>query len=209
MYQGEKLNSISHLVGTALSLIGFGALLTVGIQSEKPVLLASYLIFGTSLVLLYSMSTLYHSFPASNLKTTFKLLDHISIYLLIAGSYTPFMLVSMNGDSGNMILSLVWGLAAIGIASEVFLSGKAVKTIQIVIYLAMGWACTLDIEEMKHALSEEGFNWLFYGGVAYTGGIVFYIADKLSLLKHAHGIWHFFVLAGSTAHFVAIINYVK
>ena len=128
MYNGERLNSISHLVGAVLALMGSGALLTVAIQSRDPWIVASFSAFGASLVLLYTMSTLYHSFRSSRLKRLFKLFDHVSIYLLIAGTYTPFMLVTLRDGNGWLILSLVWALAGAGILSELFLSGRAVKT---------------------------------------------------------------------------------
>jgi hemolysin III len=209
MYYGEKLNSISHLVGSVFSLVAFGALLTVGIQTGEPRTTIGFSVFGLTLVLLYAMSTLYHSFEATGLKKVFKVLDHISIYLLIAGTYTPFMLISVNSSSGTMILSLVWALAVIGTLSEVLLSGRAVKVCQLVIYLAMGWACTLDLGSLRAALPEAGFLWLAVGGFIYTVGVIFYVVDKLHWLTHAHGIWHFFVLAGSACHFIAIIGYVR
>jgi hemolysin III len=209
MYYGEKLNSISHLVGAVFALIGLGALLSVSIQIGDPIIIVSFAVFGLSMVLLYTMSTLYHSFQAPELKRLFKLLDHVSIYLLIAGSYTPFMLVSLGDDSGRMILALVWGLALLGTASEIWLSGRAVKIGQVIVYLAMGWACSLDIDNLRAALPEAGFSWLVSGGLAYTAGVVFYVADKMNRLDHAHGIWHFFVLMGSVCHFIAIIAYVR
>ncbi|MGM0564664.1 MAG: PAQR family membrane homeostasis protein TrhA [Pseudomonadota bacterium] len=208
MYYGERLNAISHLVGAALALVGLGALLTVSIQSGDPWRIASFSVFGFTLVLLYTMSTLYHSFNPPRIKNVFKVLDHVSIYLLIAGSYTPFMLVLMRDPTGYTILALVWGLALIGIASEVFLRGKAVKVAQMVIYLAMGWACTIDLEGMRQAFPGAGYDWLVWGGLAYTGGVVFYILDKMNKLNHAHGIWHFFVLLGSACHFVTVLVYV-
>jgi hemolysin III len=209
MYYGEKLNSISHLVGSVFALIAFGALLALSIQTGDPRTIVGYNVFGLTLVLLYAMSTLYHSFRAPELKRVFRVLDHISIYLLIAGTYTPFMLIGVDSDKGNMILALVWSLAIIGIISEVLLSGKLVKTCQLIIYLSMGWACTLDFASLKAALPHEGFLWLAAGGVTYTAGILFYIVDKLGWLNHAHGIWHFFVLAGSTFHFIAVIGYLR
>lgn len=209
MYYGERLNSISHLVGAVLALVALGALLTVSIQIGDPWAITGFSVFGVSMVLLYTMSTLYHSFHPPHLKRIFKVLDHVSIYLLIAGSYTPFMLVSMRDGSGLMILGLVWGLAVVGILSELVLSGKAVKVGQLIIYVAMGWACTLDIDNLKAALPEQGFFWLLTGGIAYTAGITFYIIDKLRWFNHAHGIWHFFVLVGSASHFIAIIGYVR
>lgn len=208
MYYGEKLNSISHLVGSVFSLVALGALLTRSIQTGDPHTIIGFSVFGLTLVLLYAMSTLYHSFQAPRLKRLFKVLDHISIYLLIAGTYTPFMLVSVDSASGVKILALVWGLALIGTLSEIFLSGRAVKICQLIIYLAMGWACTLDLASLKSSLPEAGFLWLAAGGLIYTVGVIFYVLDKLRWLTHAHGIWHFFVLVGSACHFVAIMGYV-
>jgi hemolysin III len=173
------------------------------------VTLVSFVVFGITMVLLYTMSTLYHSFHPPELKRLFKVLDHVSIYVLIAGTYTPFMLVALGGTNGWLILGLVWGLALLGIVSEILLSGRAVKIGQLIIYLAMGWACSMDIDGLRAALPEAGFFWLVTGGLAYTFGVIFYVADKLNRLDHAHGIWHFFVLVGSTAHFIAIIAYVR
>ena len=209
MYYGEKLNSISHLVGAVFALIALGALLTVGIQTGDLLTIISFAVFGITMVLLYTMSTLYHSFHPPELKRLFKVLDHVSIYVLIAGSYTPFMLVGLGGTNGWLILGLVWGLALLGIVSEIVLSGRAVKIGQLTIYLAMGWACSMDIDGLRAALSEPSFFWLVTGGLAYTCGVVFYIADKLNRLDHAHGIWHFFVLVGSTAHFISVMALVS
>jgi hemolysin III len=209
MYYGERLNSISHLVGAVFALIALGALLTVAIQSGEPVVIFGFSVFGLTMVLLYTMSTLYHSFHPPELKRLFKVLDHVAIYLLIAGTYTPFMLITMGGDSGWAILALVWGLAFLGILSEVFLSGRAVKVGQVVIYLAMGWACSLDLGGLKEGLPAAGYDWLVVGGLAYTAGVVFYVLDKLNRLDHAHGIWHLFVLFGSSAHFISIIGFVR
>jgi len=209
MYYGEKLNSISHLVGAALALIGLGALLTVGVQSRDPWIVSSFAVFGLTLVLLYTMSTLYHSFHPPHLKQLFRILDHVSIYLLIAGTYTPFMLVSLRDGNGFLILAIIWLLAAAGILSEVLLSGRAVKIGQMVIYLGMGWACSFDFDSLVAALPQDGLHWLTAGGIAYTAGVVFYILDKMKRLEHAHGIWHLFVLAGSACHFVSVIGYVR
>jgi hemolysin III len=209
MYYGEKLNSISHLVGSVFSLVALGALLALSIPTRDPRIIVGYSVFGLTLVMLYAMSTLYHSFQAPRLKHVFKVLDHISIYLLIAGTYTPFMLISVNNSSGPLILALVWSLAVIGILSEILLSGRAVKICQLLIYLGMGWACTLDLAGLRDALPEAGFLWLAAGGVTYTIGVIFYILDKLDRLSHAHGIWHFFVLAGSVCHFIAVAGYVR
>ena len=209
MYYGEKLNSISHLVGATLALIGLGALLTVGVQSRDPWIISSFAVFGLTLVLLYTMSTLYHSFRPPHLKKLFRVLDHVSIYLLIAGTYTPFMLVSLRDGNGFLILGIIWLLAAAGILSEVLLSGRAVKVGQMSIYLGMGWACGFDFDSLAAALPEAGLQWLTAGGIAYTAGVAFYILDKMQRLNHAHGIWHLFVLAGSACHFVAVVGYVR
>jgi hemolysin III len=209
MYYGEKLNSISHLVGSVFSLVALGALLALSVQRNDPKTTLAYTVFGVTLVLLYAMSTLYHSFQAPRVKRIFKVLDHISIYLLIAGTYTPFMLVSVNNRSGYLILALVWALAAVGTLTEVLLRGRAVKICQLIIYLAMGWACTLDLDNLRAALPDTGFLWLAAGGIVYTVGVIFYVLDKLKWLTHAHGIWHFFVLLGSVCHFVAVAGYVR
>jgi len=209
MYYGEKLNSISHLVGAVLALVALGALITMGLAQPDPRVLVSFSVFGTAMVLLYTMSTLYHSFHPPQLKRLFQVFDHISIYLLIAGTYTPYMLVSLRDGNGWLIMGVIWILAGIGVLSEVFLTGRVVKVCQVVIYLTMGWACAFDFASLKAALPAAGLQWLIWGGLAYTSGVVFYILDKAKLLTHAHGIWHFFVLAGSICHFISIIAYVR
>jgi hemolysin III len=209
MYYGEKLNSISHLVGSVFSLVALGALLALSIQLNDPKTTLAYTVFGLTLVLLYAMSTLYHSFQAPRVKRIFKVLDHISIYLLIAGTYTPLMLVAVNNRNGMRILALVWALAAVGTLTELLFKGRAVKICQLIIYLAMGWSCTLDLDNLRAALPHIGFLWLATGGLVYTVGVIFYVLDKLKWLTHAHGIWHFFVLTGSVCHFVAIAGYVR
>jgi hemolysin III len=209
MYYGERLNSISHLVGAALALVGLGALLTVAIQSRDPWIISSFSVFGLTLVLLYTMSTLYHSFHPPRLKDLFQLFDHVAIYLLIAGTYTPYMLVSLRDGNGFLILTIIWALALAGILSEIFLSGRAVKLGQMMIFLGMGWACSFDFASLKEALPEAGLWWLTAGGLAYTFGVVFYVLDLMNRLTHAHGIWHFFVLTGSACQFVSVIGYVR
>ncbi len=209
MYYGEKLNAISHLVGAVLALVGMGSLITVSLQVRDPWVISSFCLFGFTLVLLYTMSTLYHSFHPPHLKRIFKVLDHVSIYLLIAGTYTPYTLVLMRDGSGWIIFAAVWTLALAGILSELWLSGRAVKVGQMLIYLGMGWACSFDLGSLRAEIAPAGFWWLTVGGIAYTTGVVFYILDKMKRLTHAHGIWHFFVLAGSACHFVSVIGYVR
>jgi len=208
MYYGEKLNSITHLVGAVLALIGFGALLTISIQEQNPRLVLSFTVFGLTLILLYTMSTLYHSFHSARLKKIFQKLDHVSIYLLIAGTYTPYMSVSLRESNGLIMLILIWVLAVIGLLLDIFLP-KRIEWLQILIYLVMGWVCTLNYTELQAALPIAGMVWLTAGGIAYTAGIVFYVLDDMKKLRHAHGIWHLFVLSGSICHFISIAAYIR
>jgi hemolysin III len=209
MYHGERLNSISHLLGMIFALMASGALLTVSLRINTTPALIGFNVFGITMVLLYTISTIYHSVREPQLKRKLKILDHISIYLFIAGTYTPLMLVSLSQGNGWLILSSVWGLAVLGIAAELLLSGRVVKICQVISYLGMGWVCSFDLDNVRAALPEEGFFWLLTGGIAYTAGIVFYVLDKLNCLTHAHGIWHFFVLAGSVSHFICVIGFVR
>ena len=209
MYYGEKLNSITHLVGTVLSLIGFGALLTISIQTNDVWVITSFSIFGFTLVLLYTMSTLYHSFQSYQLQTFFNLMDRIAIYLLISGTYVPYMLVSLREGNGFLILGIVWSLALIGILSEIFLKGKSIKIGQMLIYLGMGWACSFDLSSLREAIPSIGYFLLIIGGVSYTIGVIFYVLGEMEKLTYAHGIWHFFVLLGSACHFISILGYVR
>lgn len=208
MYYSEKFNSITHLVGAVFALMGLGALIAVGILQNNALLFIGYLTFGLTLVMLYSFSTLYHSLKHPLPKRIFQKLDHISIYLLIAGTYTPFTLVTLIESQGLLILILVWSLAIIGILLELFMK-RRIEWLQLAIYLIMGWMVMLDFGALKAVLPTAGLYWLTIGGIAYTAGIIFYILDDKNLLRHAHGIWHLFVLAGSTCHFIAIIGYVR
>ncbi|GAB1257803.1 PAQR family membrane homeostasis protein TrhA [Aurantivibrio plasticivorans] len=208
MYHGEKFNSISHLVGAILALVGFGGLLTVAINTGDTATIISFAVFGATLVLLYTMSTLYHSFHPPRLKRVFRKFDHLTIYLLIAGTYTPYMMVSIGDSAGYGMLALVWGLAFIGVAIEL-LSPKRIEALQIIIYLFMGWVCVFHFSTLVENVGKAGVIWLATGGVAYTVGVVFYILDHADRLRHAHGIWHLFVLVGSLTHYVSIVGYVR
>ncbi len=208
MYHGEKLNSITHLVGSALAFMAFGALLSVSIPLGNPWMIASFSVFGATLVLLYTMSTLYHSFYPPKLKKLFQKMDHVSIYLLIAGTYTPYMLVSLREGSGPQLFAVVWGLAAVGIWLELRESRRN-ERLQLFIYLLMGWLAVLVWDNLRVAISTPGVMWLTGGGIAYTFGIIFYVMDHKGKLQHAHGIWHLFVLLGSACHFISIILYVR
>ena len=208
MYYTEKFNSISHLVGAVFSLIGFGALLTVAIQQNKWQIYLSFITFGLTLIVMYSFSTLYHSFSKPQIKSIFQKLDHIAIYLLIAGTYTPFALVTLYDSKGILILITEWSLALIGIALELKLK-KRIQVLQLTIYLLMGWLIAIDITALQTNLSSTGVFWLVFGGIVYTVGIVFYVLDDKKVLKHAHGIWHLFVLVGSFSHFISVIGFVR
>ena len=208
MYYSEKFNSITHLVGGVLSIMGLGALITVAVQQQDVLLFTGFLIYGLTLVMLYSVSTLYHSFKNPFVKRVFQKLDHIAIYLLIAGTYTPFMLVTLIDGNGIWILVSVWGLAIIGIALELSINNR-IQALQIVIYLIMGWLVVIDFDALKEMLPETGIYLLTVGGLAYTVGIIFYVLDHKQVLRHSHGIWHLFVLAGSFFQFLAIIIYVR
>jgi hemolysin III len=208
MYYGERFNSISHLVGAVLALMGFGALLTLSIQSGEPEVIVSFTIFGLTLVLLYTMSTLYHSFHPPSLKKIFRKLDHVTIYLLIAGTYTPYLAVSLGDSTGYGMLAAIWLLALLGLLIDV-LSPRRLIALQISIYLFMGWICLFRFSAFASMIPAPGLLLLSIGGFAYTIGIVFYLLDKTNRLTHAHGIWHLFVLVGSATHFASIAGYVR
>lgn len=204
MYHGERLNSITHLLGAVIALAGLVSLVIVASMKGDVWRIVSFSIYGTSLFLLYLFSTIYHSTKGS-LKILFKKLDHIGIYLLIAGSYTPFVLISLNGAWGWSLFGVIWGLALIGSLLDCYSTDKR-RVIQLTIYVVMGWIALIAYQPLIEALSMSGFLWLLGGGLFYSFGIVFYIMDKKQF--HFHGIWHMFVLAGSAAHYYTVMNYV-
>ena len=204
MYHGEKFNAITHLAGALLALAGAVVLIVLAAQEGDPWRVVSVSIYGATLVLLYSFSALYHSLRG-RAKNVLRELDHHSIYLLIAGSYTPFCLVTLRGPWGWSLFGVVWGLAVLGSLQELWLKNSA-RILSVVIYIVMGWVALVALVQLLHALGPAGFAWLVAGGLFYTIGIVFYVID--TRLKHAHGIWHLFVLAGSASHYVAILKYV-
>jgi hemolysin III len=204
MYHGEKLNALTHLVGAVLALAGTVVLVVLAALDGDPWKVVSVSIYGLTLVLLYSFSVLYHSLKG-RAKDVLRELDHQSIYLLIAGSYTPFCLISLRGPWGWSLLGVVWGLAVIGGLQELWPIGKA-RILSVVIYLAMGWIVLVAAVPLLKALGPVGFAWVAAGGLLYTIGIVFYALD--TRLTHAHGVWHLFVIAGSATHYVAILRLV-
>lgn len=204
MYDGERFNSISHLLGAVAALAGGVVLVVYASMQGDPWKIVSFSIYGTTLFLLYLFSVLYHSLRGE-VKSIFRRLDHLAIYLLIAGTYTPFTLVTLNGTWGWWIFAAVWGLALLGMLLE-FVPQKR-RILPVIIYLVMGWICLIALKPLLQAMPMAGFWWLLAGGLFYTVGIIFYALDKK--LKHAHGIWHLFVLAGSVCHYFTVLLYVN
>jgi hemolysin III len=204
MYKGERFNSISHIIGAVAALVGLVVVVVVAARQGDPWKIVSFSIYGATLFLLYAISALYHSLRG-RAKQIFRKLDHLSIYFLIAGTYTPFTLVTLRGVWGWTIFGIIWGLALCGIALEA-LPQKGNRILSVVVYVLMGWLVLVALEPLLEALPAAGFIWLLLGGIFYTGGLVFYLFDER--IRHFHGIWHLFVLAGSISHYVTILFYV-
>ena len=204
VYYGERFNGITHLMGAVVAVAGATVLVMLAARLGDPWKIVSFSVYGAMLFALYTLSTLYHS-TRGKLKRVFQKLDHCSIYLLIAGTYTPFTLVTLRGAWGWSLFGVIWGLAALGIAQEAWL-GKGARILSLVVYVLMGWLSVIAVKPLIVALTPAGFAWLAAGGLFYTGGIVFYALDEK--LRHGHGIWHLFVLAGSASHYLAILLYV-
>ncbi|MEX0813622.1 MAG: hemolysin III family protein [Chitinophagales bacterium] len=202
---GEELaNSITHGIGAVFSIIGFFFLMHYTAEQPGSKRISAALIYGISLILLYLASTLYHSIPHYKVKKVMRVFDHVSIYLLIAGSYTPFALLVLDNTLGDLILYIVWGVAIVGSVFKIFFTGKFDK-LSTLLYIAMGWVAIIAFEPLLSNLPTPGMVLLATGGVLYTGGTVFYMWNKL---KYNHAIWHLFVMGGSAAHFFAILFYV-
>jgi len=203
MYPGERFNSISHLVGACLALVGTVVLIVLASLHGDARKIVSLSIYGVSLLALYTFSTLYHSLKG-RAKRVFRHLDHTAIYLLIAGSYTPLTLVVLGGRLGWALFAAVWALAVIGVVQE-FRKVKGERVLSVVIYVTMGWLAVVALGPLARALGTAGFALLISGGVFYTAGIAFYALDRR--LPVFHGIWHLFVLAGSIAHYLVVLAY--
>ena len=204
MYHGERFNAWTHLVGALAALTGAVWLIVLAAASGDGRKLFSVAIYGATLVMLYSISTVYHS-VRGRVKQVLRKLDHLSIYLLIAGSYTPFCLISLRGPWGWSLFGIVWTLAIVGMLQEIKPRSEA-RILSLVIYAVMGWIVLVAVKPLLASLGLAGFLWLAAGGVAYTVGIVFFAFDER--FRHWHGIWHLFVIAGSLLHFIAILFYV-
>lgn len=205
MYKGERLNSISHLIGAILALSGAVVLITLAAIDGNVLKIVSFSVYGFTLFLLYLISTLYHSI-AGPAKRIFKILDHQAIYLLIAGTYTPFTLVVLNGALRWWMFGIIWGMAIFGIVLDA-LPRKGARVLPIIIYLAMGWLCLFALDPLIAALPPAGFRWLLAGGIFYTSGVIFFLLDHW--YPRCHGIWHLFVLAGSISHYFTILFYLS
>lgn len=204
MYYGERFNAWSHLVGAVMALVGAIWLMVMATLQGDIWKIVSMAVYGVTLVTLYSASTVYHS-VRGRAKAIMQKVDHFSIYLLIAGSYTPFCLVTLRGPWGWTLFGVVWALAVIGILQEIKPRSEA-RIMSIVIYAVMGWIVLVAVKPLIAALGMAGFTWLAAGGALYTIGIIFFAYD--TRFRHWHGIWHLFVIAGSLLHFVAICFYV-
>jgi hemolysin III len=202
--RAERFNSLSHLVGATLALAGAVVLIVFASTDGDVRRIVSFSVYGASLFLLYLVSTLYHGLPGPA-KRVFRILDHQAIYLLIAGTYTPFTLVTLNGTVGWWLFGIIWGMAAFGMVLDA-LPRRGARVVPFIIYFAMGWLILVALEPLLVALPPAGFRWLLAGGIFYTSGIVFFALDRR--YPWMHGVWHLFVLAGSISHYVAILFYV-
>lgn len=201
MYQGERFNSITHLVGAVLALVGVTVMVTVASMQGEATRVLILTVYGVTLFLLYLFSTLYHSLRG-RAKRVFQVLDHHAIYLLIAGTYTPFTLLVLDGATGWWLFGAVWTLAVVGIVQD-SIPRKGSRVLSLLIYLGMGWLVLFALGPLIKALPAAAFWWLAAGGVFYTVGVIFYLLDER--YPWSHGVWHLFVLAGSISHYFVIL----
>jgi hemolysin III len=205
MHKHEELaNSITHIAGVVLALAGLAVLVVSAAKRGDPWRIASFSVYGLTLLFLYSSSALYHS-TDGRVKKFLRLMDHQAIYLLIAGTYTPFMLVTLRGALGWSIFGVIWGLAAFGIVLDSF-HKKGKRVPQLIIYILMGWLITGVMKPLLRTLPLRGVLWLLAGGVFYTSGVVFYVMDRR--FPYFHAVWHLFVLAGSLCHYLSVLFYI-
>jgi hemolysin III len=199
MIRGERFNSITHLVGAVVAFVGAVALLVVA-RDREGWQIAAFAVYGVSLFTLYFCSTMYHALrgPA---KKVFHVFDHCSIYILIAGTYTPLTLVSMGGAWGWTLFGIVWTLALLGIAKDSLFHGRF-RAVSVVLYVLMGWLVVIAFNPLRKALPTVGITWLIAGGIVYTIGIAFFAMSKR--VPYAHGIWHLFAVGGSACHYVVM-----
>lgn len=200
----EWANTGTHAVGIALSLAGLAMMVVVASRQGDAWQVTSSAIFGASLVLLYTASTLYHAYRSENAKRLLRKFDHAAIFLLIAGTYTPFVLVTLRGPWGWSLFGVVWGLAVVGMVLKFWFTGRF-RVVSTLLYLGMGWLVLIALKPLLAALPRAGFGWLVAGGACYSFGTVFYLWRRL---PYHHAVWHLWVLAGSICHWVAVFGYV-
>lgn len=198
----EKLNTLSHALGAFLGVVGLIILLLK--SSHKPWSTFSIIVYGLSVIILFSASALYHAAKSERKKQYYRIVDHVSIYLLIAGTYTPVVLLLLAFSKGWLLFWLVWGIAAIGAVLKLFFTGKF-GIISTLLYLVMGWLIVIDFKALVEVMPANGLQLLMAGGAFYTIGIIFYAIRKIPF---NHVIWHFFVLGGAICHYFMILNYV-
>jgi hemolysin III len=199
----EQLNAWTHGIGAALGIVAL-VLLIVYTDNDTPWSLFSVIVYGISIIVLFLASTFYHAVEGEKRKHNFRVVDHISIYLLIAGTYTPVLLISLTDSLGWTLFWTVWGIAAFGVVLKLFFTGKF-EIFSTLLYLVMGWLIIFDFSNVSEALGPNGILWLYAGGLFYTTGIIFYALQKV---KYFHVIWHLFVLGGAICHFFMIFNHV-
>ncbi|HJV07632.1 MAG TPA: hemolysin III family protein [Chromobacteriaceae bacterium] len=204
MYYGERFNGISHLVGALLAITGLVVLVTIAGRQGDAWKVVSFSLYGGTLVLLYLISTLYHS-VRGRAKAILQKCDHSAIYLLIAGSYTPYALITLRGAWGWSLFGVSWGLAVFGIVQELTL-GRRTRLLSMILYVAMGWLVLVAVKPLLALLPTGGLVWLAVGGLLYSVGIYWFINDEK--IRHGHGIWHLFVLGGSVCQYLSILFYV-
>ena len=200
----EWFNSISHGVTALAAILGLVFLIILGVSSLKDFTLFSSIVYGLSLVSLYTFSTFYHGLRHGKAKNVFHILDHCGIYLLIAGSYTPVLLVSIGGTTGWVLFAIQWAFAGVGIVIKVFYTGKY-DLISTLMYAVMGWMIVIRWQDLVDAIPSPALMLLLAGGISYTAGIVFYLLD--TRMKYLHFVWHLFVMTGSVLHFIMIVKY--
>lgn len=200
----ELVHALTHGIGAVLSIAGLVILVILSALYGDAWHVVSCAIYGATMITLYTASTLYHAVTSSKWKVRMRIFDHASIYLLIAGTYTPFMLVNLRGPWGWSIFGVIWGLAIVGLVFKLFFTGRF-GIVSTVVYILMGWIALIAIKPMMDLIPSGGLTLIFTGGALYTGGVIFYAMKKL---RFHHAIWHLFVLGGSACHFLAVLWYV-
>ncbi|TCS79599.1 PAQR family membrane homeostasis protein TrhA [Pectinatus cerevisiiphilus] len=200
----EKINAITHGIGTFFAVIALVVLIIEAYINGGPWQMAAAIIYGVSLILLYLASTLYHSFSRKRVKEILKFFDHAAIYILIAGNYTPFTLIPLHGTLGWAIFGVIWGLALVGIVFKIYFV-KRFKYFSTLCYLLMGWLAVVMVKPLLAVLPAAAIYWLLAGGISYTIGTIFYLDKKI---PYNHAVWHLFVIGGSVSHFITVFKYV-